>query len=258
MLYGFLNFEAVALTVFGLAPFVGKYLIPVALALFVFVNAPTSGGAIPYQMVPTFFDWLHPVMPLGNLIDAMRSIFYFDGTNMIRPTLVLCAWIALGIALITISDLLHRARQRPAPAVGPAGPPIRELPRPGSRRRTRHAASAHRPRRDGRKRHQRLRPPAAHAVRQGHRRHRRPLWAANITIIDAYGHQLMRTSTDQSGRYAVDSLPGGILTVLLSPPGQMPLATRVLLTSDLPVRQDFVLPDAPQGAGRDAALLYRM
>ena len=69
MLYGFLNFEAVALTVFGLAPFVGRYIIPVALTLFVFINAPSSGGAIPYQMVPTFFDWLHPVMPLGNVFE---------------------------------------------------------------------------------------------------------------------------------------------------------------------------------------------
>jgi hypothetical protein len=83
-----------------------------------------------------------------------------------------------------------------------------------------------------------------------------PIWAANITIIDADGHQLVRTSTDRSGRYAVDSLPGGILTVLLSPPGRMPLATRVLLTSDLLVRWGFVLPDAPQGADRDADIFY--
>jgi hypothetical protein len=69
-----------------------------------------------------------------------------------------------------------------------------------------------------------------------------PVWAVNITIMDPHGHQLIRTSTDQSGRYAVDGLPWDILTVLLSPPGQMPLATRVMLTSDLPVRQDFVLP----------------
>jgi hypothetical protein len=40
---------------------------------------------------------------------------------MIRPTLVLCAWIAIGATLITISALLQRARQRPAPAAGQAG-----------------------------------------------------------------------------------------------------------------------------------------
>ena len=257
ILYGFLNFEAVALTVFGLVPFVGKYIVPVALTLFVFVSAASSGGVIPYQLVPTFFDWLHPVMPLGNLIDAMRSIFYFDGTNMIRPTLVLCAWIAIGAALLTVSALLHRARQRPAPAAGPAGPPLRELPGP---------AAAAEP--------LVLNPPISYAAPAangtdgfGHRPPMlfgtvteatgAPIWAANITIIDAHGHQLMRASTDRSGRYAVDGLPGGILTVLLSPPGRMPLATRVMLTSDLPVRQDFVLPDPTQGARRDVGILYR-
>jgi hypothetical protein len=234
MLYGFLDFVAVALTVFGLAPFVGKYLVPVALTLFVFLSVPSSGGPIPYQMVPTFFNWLHPILPLGNLIDAMRGIFYFDGTNLIRPTLVLCAWIAIGAVLITASALLDRARQRPAPptAAGPAAVAEPAL----------------------------LAPPAAHVVSSAHDAddfgHRpamlsgsvtaatgAPIWGANITVIDAHGHQLTRTSTDHSGRYAADGLPAGILTVLLSAPGQTPVATRVMLTAGLPVRRDFVLPD---------------
>ena len=258
ILYGFLNFEAVALTVFGLASLTGVYIAAgVAVTLFVFLSIPSSGGAIPYQMVPTFFDWLHPVMPLGNLIDAMRSIFYFNGTNMIRPTLVLCAWIAIGAALITVSALLHRARQQPAPATGPAGPPIRELPGPAAPTEpvVLQAPIAY------------ARPATNGTDSFGHRPPMvfgtvtdatgAPIWAANITIIDAHGHQLMRTSTDRSGRYTVDGLPGDILTVLLSPPGRMPLATRVMLTSDLPVRQDFVLADATQGACRDAGILYR-
>jgi hypothetical protein len=262
MLYGFLNFEAVALTVFGLAPFVGKYIVPVAILLFVFLSVPSSGGAIPYQMVPTFYNWLHPVMPLGNLIDAMRGIFYFDGTNMIRPTLVLCAWIAIGITLITVSALVQRARQQTAPAAaGPAGladPPIRQLPGP-----TMPAAQP-----------VVVQAPTAHAGAAangadgfGHRPAMLfgtvtdaigvPIGAANITIIDAQGHQLTRTSTDPSGRYVLDTLPGGILTVLLSPPGQIPLATRVLVTTDNPVRQDFVLPNATQGTRGGAGIVYQ-
>ena len=270
MLYGFLNFEAIALTVFGLVPLVGKYIVPVALTLFVFVSAPASGGAIPYQMVPTFFNWLHPVMPLGNLIDAMRSIFYFDGTNMIRPTLVLCAWILIGVTLVTIPGLLQRARRLPAapgpaPAApgpasagpaGPAGPLVRELPVPAV-----------------------VAPPVIAApVPNGTDGtdgfdgygHRLPvlqgtvsdaagsgIQAVNVTIIDAHGHQLTRTSTDPDGRYAVDNLPGDTLTVLLSPPGQTPLATRVTLTADMPTRQDFVLPHATQGARPDVGIVYQ-
>jgi len=241
VLYGFLNFEAVALTVFGLGLFLGKYIIPVALTLFAFISVPSSGGAIPYQMVPTFFNWLHPVMPMGNLIDALRSIFYFDGTNMVRPTLVLFTWIIMGATLIVVSVRLRRARQRPAPAA--AAPAVMQAP-------TVHPV------------------PAVNGTTGfGHRPSMLfgtvtdatgiPVWAANITVIDAHGHQLTRTSTDSSGRYAVDGLPGAILTVLLSAAGRMPLATRVALTSDLPVRQDFVLPDQGQGARRDDGVLDR-
>jgi hypothetical protein len=82
-----------------------------------------------------------PGLPAQHLIDALRSFCYFDGTNTIRPTLVLLAWIAIGAALITAAALLERARQRQAtavPAVGPAwtdlagaeGRAVRELPGP--------------------------------------------------------------------------------------------------------------------------------
>jgi hypothetical protein len=256
ILYGFLGFEAIALTVLGLGPFVGKYIIPVALTLFVFLSVPSSGGPVPDQMVPTFFNWLHTIMPLGNLIDAMRSIFYFDGTNMIRPTLVLCTWIALGATLITLSALLHRARQRPAPAAASAGPPLGELPGPAAAAPAVLQAPIVHPG-----------PAASSASGTGHwpsmlfgtvtEATGAPIPGANITIIDAHGHQVMRTSSDSNGRYAADGLPGDILTVLLSPPGQMPVATRVMLTSEHPVRHDFVLPYPTQDARRDAGVLYR-
>jgi carboxypeptidase family protein len=74
-----------------------------------------------------------------------------------------------------------------------------------------------------------------------------PIPAASITIIDADGHQLLRTTTERHGRYAADGLPEGLLTVLVSPDGRMPVATRVMLADDLPARQDFVIPDATQG-----------
>ena len=258
MLYGFLTFEAIALTVFGLVPFLGWYALGVGLILFVFLSAPASGGAVPYQMVPTFFRWLHPILPLGNLIDAMRSIFYFDGTNMIRPTLVLCTWIAVGAALVAVSALRQRARQRQAPALArTAAGPVGELPGPAPAVMEPSAIQA----------------PADHAMLAGNGADGfgpcppvlfgrvteavgGPVPGANITIIDADGHQLLRTSTDRNGRYAADGLPDGVLTVLLSPVGRMPVATRVVLAGDLPARQDLVLPDPMQGTRRDASIFY--
>jgi hypothetical protein len=252
MLYGFLSFEAVALTAFGLASLAGLYVAAgLAVTLFVLLSIPSSGGLIPYQMVPAFFNWLHPVLPLGNLIDALRGIFYFDGTNMIRPTLVLCAWIAIGSVLITVSALLDPGKVPPASAADPAGPALRELAAPAITV-TESAVLPPPVAAAG---------PAANGVNGANGFGRRPSMLfgavtsaagapvsnANITVIDAHGHQLMRTSTDLSGRYAVDGLPGNILTVLLSAPGRTPLATRVMLTGDLPVRRDFVLPDPTQG-----------
>jgi hypothetical protein len=37
---------------------------------------------------------------------------------------------------------------------------------------------------------------------------------------------LLRTSTDRNGRYAADALPDDRITLLVSPPDRMPLATR--------------------------------
>jgi hypothetical protein len=55
---------------------------------------------------------------------------------------------------------------------------------------------------------------------------------------------VLRTTTERHGRYAADGLPEGYLTVLVSPAGRTPVATRVMLAGDLPARQDFVVPDA--------------
>jgi hypothetical protein len=309
ILFAFLNFEAVALVTYGLVRLAGRYGIGLAIILFLLLSIPSSGGPVPYQMVSVFFRWLHPVMPLGNLIDAMRSIFYFDGTNMTRPTLVLVAWIAVGAALVTASALLPAPRQHQAPAPAPApdggGAPkggngqatdrsARELPAPPAiamppdaamppaavppaaakpppgqatpaRNGTEPPGNGTEPPGNG------TEPPGNGTEPPGNGTEPpgngtdgfgsrppmlfgkvtdaggAPIPAASITIIDADGRQLLRTTTEYHGRYAADGLPEGLLTVLVSAPGRMPAATRVTLTSDLPARQDFVIADPTHG-----------
>ena len=204
ILFAFLNFEAVALVTYGLLRLAGRYAIGLAIILFLLLlSIPSSGGPVPYQMVPAFFSWLHPILPLGNLIDAMRSIFYFDGTDMIRPTLVLCAWIVVGAALVTASALLPGSS---GAADGDGGDgeatdrAVRELRGP---------AMAVEP--------SAIESPAGRAALSGNGangfRSRTPMLfgkvtdaggapipAANITIIDADGHQVLRTTTERHGR----------------------------------------------------------
>ena len=99
ILYAFLLTQAVALATFGLAPLCGRLLPGAGLLLFVLLSVPSCGGAIPVQLVPAFFRVLHPVMPLGDLIDALRDVLYFQDGQLLRPTVVLVLWIAAGAAL---------------------------------------------------------------------------------------------------------------------------------------------------------------
>lgn len=58
------------------------------------------------------------------------------------------------------------------------------------------------------------------------------------------GHQLLRTATDQEGRYAATGLPQDFVTVLLLTSGHTPAVARLLVAGGRTFRQDFVL-DAP-------------
>ena len=309
ILFAFLNFEAVALVTYGLARVAGRYAIGLAVILFLFLSIPSSGGPVPYQMVPTFFDWLHPVLPLGNLIDALRSIFYFNGTNMTRPSLVLCAWIVAGAALVVASARVERGHRRAPDGPGAPGAGAvtgtragdagvlgadagRAVSAIGNGRVADPAASALPGAARGRADASSVEgsgpaaadasglPGAAHAPVEptfveapavapvpaangadgiGSRPPMHfgrvtdaaggPIAGASVTIIGQDGRQVLRTSTERHGRYAADSLPEGLLTVLAAPADRMPVANQVTLSRDLPTRQDFVIPGSTDGIG---------
>ncbi|MFE2427739.1 carboxypeptidase regulatory-like domain-containing protein [Streptomyces sp. NPDC059373] len=246
ILYAFLINQAVAWTTFGLVPFVRQYIPGAALGLFVLLSIPSSGGAIPEQLVPGFFRSLHPVMPLGNLIDALRGIFYFDGKGLLRPTLVLCGWLVAGMALVAVGALLQRRRERQAALEAAAADHVRgdeadqveeeavvedptfETPLP-------HPVQLH----SGR--HARHEPPMLIGkVSEGSGA---SVAGAVVTIVDGRGRQLMRAITDQEGVYAATGLPEEIVTVVLSAPGQMPDVFRVVPRSGTTLHKDFTFPE---------------
>ena len=107
------------------------------MGLFVLLSMPSSGGTIPVSLVPPFFAALHPLMPMGNLVDALRGLFYFNGVGVGRPVAVLCAWMVFGFALIG-ADVLrqrHRLASENAQEVGeiaepPVEDPALEMPQP--------------------------------------------------------------------------------------------------------------------------------
>ncbi|WP_326686616.1 MULTISPECIES: carboxypeptidase regulatory-like domain-containing protein [unclassified Streptomyces] len=239
----FLMTQAVALTSYGLVPFFKQFFPGVAMGLFVLLSMPSSGGAIPVQMVPGFFRALHPIMPMGNLIEALRGLFYFDGKDVGRHVLVICAWVVAGIALIALGAWKERREARKetegaqAQAEVPAEPPVEdpsfELPQPCAVLPHPHRLLQQQPTLKGRVTDERG----------------QPLRGVAITVTGTHGRELLRASTDEQGEYAATGLPDHFVNVIASGPDRLAAVARVQARDGHPVRQDFRLAPRPTPAG---------
>jgi hypothetical protein len=238
LLYLFLLTQTVSLTSYGLVSFLGPLFPGAAVTLFIMLSVPSSGLTVPVDLLPGFFRFLHPVLPMGNAADALRNVDYFNGRQLGRPTAVLCAWTAVGAALIVLGylkqlrRLLREARAGitryvPAP---PAEDPTVELPRPVALPPHRHHFGEQPPMLTGR---------VSGPIGE-------PLPGATITVTDPHGRQLLHTRTDQNGEYAGTGFHDGLAVVLAGAPGRQPVATRLLLTTATPVNQDFILTPRQQ------------
>lgn len=232
----FLMTQAVALTSYGLVPFFKQFFPGVAMGLFVLLSMPSSGGAIPVQMVPGFFRALHPIMPMGNLIEALRGLFYFDSKDIGRPILVICAWVVAGVALILLGAWKERREERkeaaesaaegaPEETEPPVEDPSFELPRP--------AAVAPHTHRMGQQE------PTLTGMVTDERGH--PLQGVALTVTGTQGRELVRAITDEHGEYAASGLPDHFVNVIASSPDRLAAVARVVARDGHPVRQDFRL-----------------
>ena len=233
LLYLFLLTQAVSLTSYGLVPFFGGFFPGVAVTLFVLLGVPSSGGAISVELVPGLFSFLHPILPMGNGVDALRSIGYFGNSQLLRPTAVLCAWIAVGATLILIGyrkeqrHLVQGAQQLttdqvPAP---PAEDPAVSLPEPVALPPHQHQFGIEGPMLTGRVTDQ-----------SG-----QPLPGAAVIVTDLQGRQLVRTRADRNGEYAATGFSDANALVFATMPGRQASAAQLLLSSAEPMNQDFVL-----------------
>ena len=238
LLYLFLLTQAVSLPSYGLVSFLGPFFPGASVTAFIMLSVPSSGLTVPVDLLAGFFRFLHPILPMGNAGDALRNVDYFNDRQLGRPTVVLCAWIALGAALIVLGylkqlrQLLREARAgitRHVPAP-PAEDPTLVLPEPVALPPHRHHFGEQPPMLTGR---------VSGPIGE-------PLQGATITVTDQHGRQLLHTRTDQNGEYAATGFHDGLAVVLAGTPGRQPVATRLLLTTATPVNQDFILTPRQQ------------
>ena len=238
LLYLFLLTQAVSLTAYGLAPFFGGFFPGIAITVFVLLGVPSSGAAVPVQLVPGFFRFLHPILPAGNAADALRSVGYYGNSQLLRPTAVLCAWTAAGATLILLGYLKQQRRLAqeaadqtmtdyvPGP---PAEDPTAMLPEPVALAPHQHHFGDEEPMLTGRVTDQ-----------TG-----QPLPGTTITVIDPHGRQLVRSRTDRNGEYAATGFSDVDAVVIAIMPGRPAAVAQLHLDPAAPVNQDIVLGVQP-------------
>ncbi|HUA45347.1 MAG TPA: hypothetical protein VMA77_08990 [Solirubrobacteraceae bacterium] len=84
----------------------------VASLLFIFLNFPSTGGAVAPQLMPGFWRFLNHFWIGAAGLDANRSVLYFHGGGVGTDVLKILAWIAAWAALLAIPIYLKTTRRK--------------------------------------------------------------------------------------------------------------------------------------------------
>ncbi len=84
----------------------------VASLVFIFLNFPSSGGAVAPQLMPGFWRFLSHFWIGAAGLDANRSVLYFHGGGVGTDVLTILAWIAAWAALLAIPIYVRTTRRK--------------------------------------------------------------------------------------------------------------------------------------------------
>jgi hypothetical protein len=101
---------SIAVAVGALARLLGQPGIAVAVVTFLIVGNPSAGASAPTEYLPAFFRAVGPWLPPNAAASALLGTTYFDGA-ILRPSLVLAAWVAVPLALLLALDRTRGSRR---------------------------------------------------------------------------------------------------------------------------------------------------
>jgi hypothetical protein len=101
---------AISVSVGAFGRLLGQPGIPLAVILFLIVGNPSSGSSAPTEFLPGFFRTVGPYLPPNADAAALLGTTYFDA-DLLRPVLVLAAWIAIPGAVLMFVDRQRGSRR---------------------------------------------------------------------------------------------------------------------------------------------------
>ena len=99
---------AIGTTIVGCASLLGLPGIPIGPVLFLLLANPIAGVTMPPEFLPSPWGAVGQLFPPGAGATLVRDISYFPHANTVGPWLVLAAWTALGLGLVTWAHLRTR------------------------------------------------------------------------------------------------------------------------------------------------------
>jgi hypothetical protein len=98
-----ISFAASSVTV-GLGRLLGPLGVALAAIALLVVGVPASGAAVGPAFIPSFFAALHPILPMGQGLDAVRNAAYFSWHATWGKLGLLGGWALLGIVAAAIGS----------------------------------------------------------------------------------------------------------------------------------------------------------
>ena len=112
---------AVGAVVAGSARLLSVPGVGLAALIVILLDLVSSGGPLGSNLLPDFYRWLAPGMPVGQLYSAIRGALFFDNAGLGFPVAVLCAWLAAGLLLMALGELVRTRLNRQASRLAAAG-----------------------------------------------------------------------------------------------------------------------------------------
>jgi hypothetical protein len=108
---GMLVVFATAAMTAALQAFLGMAGTAVVLVVFLIVGNPSSGGPVPPELLPGFWQSVSEWLPPGAGVRLIQDTLYFDGNGSVKPLLVLVVYALLGSVLLALAGWRsHRLR----------------------------------------------------------------------------------------------------------------------------------------------------
>jgi hypothetical protein len=101
---------AIAVSVGAFARLLGQPGIPLAMLLFLVLGNPSAGASAPLEFLPGLFRTVGPYLPPNAAASGLVGTTYFDA-DLLKPILVLAAWILIPATVLLILDRRRGSRR---------------------------------------------------------------------------------------------------------------------------------------------------